>query len=151
MHSLGIVQWNSTRRDHPGNPGGVSGSGPVIIYTCLYLFHTYHLHMFMHISYLLCSDPRAQSDPNGESEPKPGDARFISFCFSVLLNFLFSKMSRPESPAGPEWRIRTGTRFTPTFSFILSKHFINSFSCGSSFSLGQAHNHLQIQSNSVGP
>ena len=32
MHSLGIVQWNSTRRDHPGNPEGVSGSGPVIIY-----------------------------------------------------------------------------------------------------------------------
>ena len=29
VHSLGIVQWNSTRRDHPGNPGGVSGSGPV--------------------------------------------------------------------------------------------------------------------------
>ena len=29
MHSLGIVQWNSTRRDHPGNPGGVSGSGLV--------------------------------------------------------------------------------------------------------------------------
>ena len=26
---LGIVQWNSTRRDHPGDPGGVSGSGPV--------------------------------------------------------------------------------------------------------------------------
>ena len=26
MHSLGIVQWNSTRRDHPGNPGGVFGS-----------------------------------------------------------------------------------------------------------------------------
>ena len=30
MHSLGIVQWNSTRRDHPGNPGGVSGSGLVM-------------------------------------------------------------------------------------------------------------------------
>ena len=29
MHSLGIVQWNSIRRDHPGNPGGVSGSGLV--------------------------------------------------------------------------------------------------------------------------
>ena len=29
MHSLGIVQWKSTRRDHPGNPGGVSGSSPV--------------------------------------------------------------------------------------------------------------------------
>ena len=30
VHSLGIVQWNFTRRDHPGNPGKVSGSGPVI-------------------------------------------------------------------------------------------------------------------------
>ena len=29
MHSLGIVQWNSTRRDHPGNLGGVFESGPV--------------------------------------------------------------------------------------------------------------------------
>ena len=29
MHSLGIGQWNSTRRDHPGNSGRVSGSGPV--------------------------------------------------------------------------------------------------------------------------
>ena len=29
VHSLGIVQWNFTRRDHPGNPGRVSGSGPV--------------------------------------------------------------------------------------------------------------------------
>ena len=31
VHSLGIVQWNSTRRDHPGNPGRVSGSGIVNI------------------------------------------------------------------------------------------------------------------------
>ena len=31
MHSLGIVQWNFTRRDHPGNPGRVSGSGPVMV------------------------------------------------------------------------------------------------------------------------
>ena len=27
---LGIVQWNFTRRDHPGDPGRVSGSGPVM-------------------------------------------------------------------------------------------------------------------------
>ena len=31
VHSLEIVQWDSTRRDHPGNLGGVSGSGPVIV------------------------------------------------------------------------------------------------------------------------
>ena len=31
MHSLGIVQWNSTRRDHPGYPGKVSGTGPVTL------------------------------------------------------------------------------------------------------------------------
>ena len=30
VHSLGIVQWNFTRRDHPENPGRVSRSGPVI-------------------------------------------------------------------------------------------------------------------------
>ena len=29
MHSLGIVQWDSTRRDHPGYPGRVSGTGHV--------------------------------------------------------------------------------------------------------------------------
>ena len=29
MHSLEIVQWDSTRRDHLGYPGRVSGSGPV--------------------------------------------------------------------------------------------------------------------------
>ena len=28
-YSLGIVQWDFTRRNHPGNPGRVSGSGPV--------------------------------------------------------------------------------------------------------------------------
>ena len=30
-YSLGIVQWDFTRRDHPGNPGRVFGSGPVMI------------------------------------------------------------------------------------------------------------------------
>ena len=34
MHSLGIVQWNSTRRDHPGNPGRVPRSGPVMFNEC---------------------------------------------------------------------------------------------------------------------
>ena len=29
VHSLGIVQWNFSRRDHPRNPGRVSGSGLV--------------------------------------------------------------------------------------------------------------------------
>ena len=30
MHSLWFVQWDFTRRDHPRNPGGVSGSGRVL-------------------------------------------------------------------------------------------------------------------------
>ena len=105
---------------------------------------------YSHIREFECSDPRARFDPNGKSEPKSGDARFISFILRVI-KFYFSKMSRPESLARPEWWIRTRDRFTLTFSFILSKHFINSFSCGSGFRFGQAHNHLQIQSNSVGP
>ena len=30
MHSLWFVQWDSTRRDHLGNLGRVSGPSPVI-------------------------------------------------------------------------------------------------------------------------
>ena len=91
-------------------------------------------------------DPTRMASPNRN----PGDARLILFIFRVI-KFSFSKVSQPESPARPEWRIRTGARFTPTFSFILSKHFIMSFRCGSGFSFGQDHNHLEIQCNSVGP
>ena len=29
VHSIGILQWNFTRRDHLRNTGRVSGSGPV--------------------------------------------------------------------------------------------------------------------------
>ena len=28
-YPLRIVHWDFTRQDHPGNPGRVSGSGPV--------------------------------------------------------------------------------------------------------------------------
>ena len=73
-----------------------------------------------------CSDPRARSDLVGGFEPKPGDARLILFIYRFI-KFSFSKMSRPETPARPKWRIRTGARFTPTFSFILSKHLFMSF------------------------
>ena len=31
-YSLGIVRWDFTRWDHPGNLGRVSGSGPVMFY-----------------------------------------------------------------------------------------------------------------------
>ena len=41
-YSPGIVQWDFTRRDHPGNPGRVSGSGPVTInHIFLYYPYTY--------------------------------------------------------------------------------------------------------------
>ena len=32
MYSLGIVQWDFTRRNHPGNPGRVFGSSPVTVH-----------------------------------------------------------------------------------------------------------------------
>ena len=34
VYFLGIVQWDLTRRDHPGNTGRVSGSSPVISLVC---------------------------------------------------------------------------------------------------------------------
>ena len=33
VHALEMVQWDSTRHDHPRYPGRVSGSGPIIWYT----------------------------------------------------------------------------------------------------------------------
>ena len=55
MHSLEIVQWNSTKRDHTGNPGGVSGSGPitthinivVFLYSTLYSLSTFNGHVLI--------------------------------------------------------------------------------------------------------
>ena len=49
VHSLGIVQWNSTRRDHPGNPGRVSGSGLVTFCVLIDLnnpIHTLRFRLF---------------------------------------------------------------------------------------------------------
>ena len=46
-YSLGIVQWDFTRRDHPGNSGRVSGWGPVtwiaigLLKKWLYLMHIF--------------------------------------------------------------------------------------------------------------
>ena len=39
VHSLEIVQWDSTRRDHPGYPGRVSGSGPVTKFLTIEAIH----------------------------------------------------------------------------------------------------------------
>ena len=44
-----------------------------------------------------CSDPRARSDRNGESEPKPGDARFISF-YLHFITFLKKKSVATRIP-----------------------------------------------------
>ena len=53
MHSLGIVQWNSTRRDHLGYPGRVSGMGPVICYCYMFIMIQYKC-MCTSISYKIC-------------------------------------------------------------------------------------------------
>ena len=65
-------------------------------------------------------DPTQLESPNRN----PGDARLILFIYIFITFSFFSKVSQPESPARPEGRIRTGARFTPTFSIILSKHFL---------------------------
>ena len=61
----------------------------------------YHVPFTRIHSCIYCSDPRTQSDPIGESEPKPGDALFISFYFFVLLNFLFQKCCDPNPRLDP--------------------------------------------------
>ena len=62
-HSLWIIQWDFTRRDHLGNPGRVSGSGPVItsnscnvyyhhIAVLCFSYHViYHIYIYIYISF----------------------------------------------------------------------------------------------------
>ena len=62
-----------------------------------------------------CRDPNPLLDPVGGSKLEPGLLRrFQSKHLFCLIKFLFSKVSRPESPTRP--------RFTPTFSIIFPKH-----------------------------
>ena len=47
VHSLKIVQWDSTRRGHPGYPGWVSGSGLVNVNIVnVEYFHIWSLYIF---------------------------------------------------------------------------------------------------------
>ena len=52
VSSLGIVQWDFTRRDHPGNPRRVSGSGPVRSY--IFLFRMLYLFIYFSCT-VLCT------------------------------------------------------------------------------------------------
>ena len=67
-----------------------------------------------------CRDPNPLLDPVGGSKLEPGLLRrFQSKHLFRFIKFLFSKVSRPESPTRPERRIRTGARFLRRFQ---SKH-----------------------------
>ena len=73
-----------------------------------------------------CRDPNPRLDPIGRSKLEPGLLRhFQSKHLFRFIKCLFSKVSRPESPTRPERRIRTGARFTPTFSIIFPKHVVH--------------------------
>ena len=75
-----------------------------------------------------CRDPNPRLDSVGGSKPEPGLLRRFQLSSQNILfgfiKFSFSKVSRPESPTRPGWRIQAGARFTQTFSIIFSKHFV---------------------------
>ena len=48
VHSLEIVQWDSTRRDHPRNLGGVSGSGLVNVTVHMKCNHVISCYVMLH-------------------------------------------------------------------------------------------------------
>ena len=93
------------------------------------------IHRLIHLVIVLlnfhfkkCRNPNPRLDPIGESKPEPGLLLHFQLSSQTILfgfiKFSFSKVSRPESPTRPGWRIQDGARFTPTFSIIFSKHFV---------------------------
>ena len=93
------------------------------------------IHRLIHLVIVLlnflfqkCCDPNPRLDPVGGSKPEPGLLRHFQLSSQNILfgfiKFSFSKVSRPESPTRPGWRIQAGAWFTPTFSIIFSKHVV---------------------------
>ena len=82
-------------------------------------FQTKHLFRFIKFLFQKCRDPNPRLDPVNGSKLEPGLLRHFqlssqNICF-VLLNFSFSKVSRPKSPIRPGRWFRPGARFSPTF------------------------------------
>ena len=93
------------------------------------------IHCLIHLVIVLlnfhfqkCHDPNLRLDPVGGSKSEPGLLRHFQLSSQNILfgfiKFSFSKVSGPESPTRPGWRIQAGARFTPRFSIIFSKHFV---------------------------
>ena len=93
------------------------------------------IHRLIHLVIVLlnfrfqkCCDQNPRLDLVGGSKSEPGLLRHFQLSsqdiFFGFIKFLFSKVSRPESPTRPDWRIQAGARYTPTFSIIFSKHFV---------------------------
>ena len=101
----------------------VGGSKLEPVYSDIFNQNIYFVILFFYFQ--KCRDPNLRLDPVCGSNLEPGLLRHFqlssqNICF-VLLNFLFSKVSRSESSTRPERRVRTGARFTPTF-LIKRKH-----------------------------
>ena len=92
-----------------------------------YLLNTFCL-VLLTFRFQKCRDPKPRLDSVGESKPEPGLLRHFQLSSQRILfgfiKFSFSKVSRPESPTRPGWRIQAGARFTPIFSIIFSKHVV---------------------------
>ena len=117
------------------------------------------IHRLIHLVIILLNfhfqkycDPNPRLDPVGGSKSEPGLLRHFQLSPQKILfgfiKFSFSKVSRPESPTRPGWRIQAGAWFTPTFSIIFSKYFVvlfhfRLFNYAEALHFGQAHKHLQ--------
>ena len=93
------------------------------------------IHRLIHLVIVLLNfrfqkyrDPNSRLDLVGGSKPEPGLLRHFQLSSQNILfgfiKFSFSKVSQPEFPTRPDWRIQAEARFTPTFSIIFSNHFV---------------------------
>ena len=100
-----------------------------------------------------CSDPQSQSDPIGESEPKPRGRSFNSFYFYILLCFLFQKCRDPnprlDPVGGSEPEPGLLRRFQLSYQKIFFMLYIFRFSiCTEAFSNGRPTN-IHISQNAI--
>ena len=87
----------------------------------------------------ICSHPRARLDPVSGSEPKPGDAWFISFYFPCYYVFFFkivaTRIPRLTRRADPNW--------SPVYSDVFN-YLIKTFSLLFPFRFSISRKHSQM-------
>ena len=133
---------------HPGYEWGFG-----LLYQSVHGDWSSALYCFLHVADflldVLVATPEPGSTRLASPNRNPGDARLILFIY-ILLRFLFQKCSDLNPWPDSNGRPNRSPVYSDVFIYLI-KTFYYFISLRKRFQFWEAHNHSQIQCNSVGP